>query len=300
MSEQKQEGIQQESEAISFAAFLEHTPPSRRTKIAKLTTFGNVVTDPTNHNLITPEIQLHCPNDTCNGPRVFRCIDQDPVSIPNDTYTFLYISYSCSTCHKARKTFSVAAKRNQDNSGECFKLGEVPAYGPPTPPRLIALIGPDRGLFLQGRRCENQGLGIGALTYYKRVVENQKNRILDEIIKVSEKLATPAKAISALKAAKSETPFSRAMLAVKDAIPSALLINDHNPLTLLDTALSDGLHERTDEECLETAHSIRVILVELSERLAQALKDGAELNQALSILLKAKNKGDKDVQPLPL
>jgi hypothetical protein len=45
------------------------------------------------------------------------------------------------------------------------------------------------------------------------------------------------------------------------------------------------LHQRSDEQCLEIASSIRVVLAELSERLAQALKDEAELNKALSRLM---------------
>ena len=71
----------------------------------------------------------------------------------------------------------------------------------------------------------------------------------------------------------------------KDSIPQALLIKGHNPLRLLHSALSDGLHDRDDAYCLEQASSIRVVLAELSERLAQALKDEAELNRALSHLL---------------
>ena len=43
------------------------------------------------------------------------------------------------------------------DSGACYKFGELPEYGPPTPARLIKLIGPDRELFLKGTRCENQG-----------------------------------------------------------------------------------------------------------------------------------------------
>jgi hypothetical protein len=75
---------------------------------------------------------------------------------------------------------------------------------------------------------------------------------------------------------------------VKGAIPQTLLINGHNPLTLLHTALSSGLHEQSDERCLELAHDIRVVLAELSERLSQALKDEAELNAAVTRLLQAK------------
>jgi hypothetical protein len=31
-----------------------------------------------------------------------------------------------------------------------YKIGELPIYGPPTPARLISLIGPDREIFLKG------------------------------------------------------------------------------------------------------------------------------------------------------
>ena len=48
------------------------------------------------------------------------------------------------------------------------------------------------------------------------------------------------------------------------------------------------MHEQTDEKCLELAHDVRVVLIELSERLGQALKDEAELDSAVSRLMKAR------------
>jgi hypothetical protein len=196
-----------------------------------------------------------------------------------------------------RKVFSLAARRGETINGECYKFGEMPEYGPPTAARLIKLIGPDRELFLKGRRCENQGLGVGAFGYYRRVVENQKDRILDEIIKVAQKVGAESSAIESLEAAKRETQFSKALANVKSSIPQTLLINGHNPLTLLHSALSDGLHDRTDEHCLELATSIRVVLAELSERLAQALKDEAELSRALSRLMAPWRTKDGSVSP---
>lgn len=64
------------------------------------------------------------------------------------------------------------------------------------------------------------------------------------------------------------------------------------PCLLLHGALSEGVHDKSDEECLEIASSVRVILIELSERLAQALKDEAELNHALKKLLGDKSKSN--------
>lgn len=162
-------------------------------------------------------------------------------------------------------------------------------YGPPTPARLIKLIGPDRETFLKGRRCENQGLGIGAFIYYRRVVEDQKNRILTEIIKVCEKLKARDDVIRVLNAAVSETQFSRALDIAKDVLPESLLIDGHNPLLLLHGALSDGVHGRSDEECLKVASSVRIVLGELAEKLSNALKDEAELSKALSVLMARKS-----------
>ncbi len=293
MSDPEQEEIQQETDAITFAEFLENTPPSRLTNIEQLATPTSTPMGVSNlHVVVTPDIQLHCSNDACNGTRFFRKHSHaGSLHVSRGTRTSFYLNYLCANCQQTAKTFALMAIMDRGNSGRCYKFGEFPPYGPPTPARLISLIGPDRDLFLKGRRCENQGLGIGAFVYYRRVVENQKNRILDQIIKVSEKLSAPASTIETLTAAKSETQFSKALSTVKDAIPEALLINGHNPLTLLHSALSEGLHDRTDDYCLEIAHSIRVVLAELSERLAQALKDEAEVKHALSTLLRVKNNG---------
>ncbi len=213
-----------------------------------------------------------------------------PKRLKVNSYEFFYITYRCSNCQRTEKTFSIAAKAeiNGKPQGRCYKFGELPTYGPPVSPKLIKLIGPDRDEFLKGRRCENQGLGVGAFVYYRRVVENQKNRILGEIIKVSEKIGASSDKIKTLSSAVTETQFSKALDIAKDAMPESLLINGHSPIKLLHAALSEGVHVLTDEQCLELAGSIRVVLSELSERLSQALKDAAELTKALSTLMNKK------------
>lgn len=280
--------VTEKSPPIAFAEFLETIPPGSVTNVIKLAekTFYPSRTY-RGHELVAPDIQLYCESDTCGGTRFFRLTRESSLpDIPDDTWHFFYITYQCSNCRTTHKTFSLAAQLDKDaESGRCYKLGELPEFGPSTAARLIKLIGPDREIFLKGRRCENQGLGIGAFVYYRRVVEHQKNRILDEIIKVSKKIAASSETIHQLEKAKTETQFSKALDHIKDALRQALLINGHNPIRLLYSALSDGLHERTDEQYLELAQSIRVVLAELSERLAQALKDEAELNRALSKLM---------------
>ena len=240
-----------------------------------------------NYNFAAPEIRLLCPDSACNGTRFFRFSDSYKPSIGFDKHSFIYVTYRCSNCQNYHKTFALAAKATQnDTSGECFKFGELPPFGPPTPTRLITLIGPDRDAFLKGRRCENQGLGIGAFAYYRRVIENQKGRILSEIKRVGERLGSDKRSLQFLDQAIAETQFSKAVDLAKDVIPPAIMVNGHNPLTLLHSALSKGLHNDDDQECLSLASSIRIVLADLAERLSQALKDEAELTQAINTLLK--------------
>jgi hypothetical protein len=143
-------------------------------------------------------------------------------------------------------------------------------------------------MLLRGRRAENLGFGIGAFAYYRRVVENQKGRIIQEIAKASAKLGASPEMLAELAKAEKETQFTKAIDQVKTGIPPALLIDGHNPLTLLHTALSEGLHDQKDEECLEIAREIRVVLTELAERISHALREEAELKEAVSRLMSRK------------
>jgi len=169
--------------------------------------------------------------------------------------------------------------------GQVIKLGEWPVFAPHVPARLLSMVGDDQDLFRKGRQSESHGLGIAAFAYYRRVVENQKTRLIEEIIKVARRVGSKPAVVGTLTEAAAENRFSAAVEKMKDAIPEVLRINGHNPLTLLHSLLSDGLHAQTDEECLELATDIRVLLSDMCERISTALKDQTEVETALSRLL---------------
>lgn len=258
--------------------FLERTPPGTKVQVSDFES-----PDRQGHTRVrTPEIELHCTE--CNGQRFFA---------PTESGAYVgerkpvddFLDYICRNCRKCIKTFALGATYDQQAMNwSVFKYGEEPSFGPPTPPRTISLIGPDRDQFLKGRRCENQGLGVGAFVYYRRVVENQRSRIFDEIIRVSQHVGADQRLLADLESAKKEVQFTKAVEAIKHALPQSLLVNGHNPLTLLHAALSKGLHELSDEDCLELASSVRIVLIELADRLSQAMKDEAELTEAVSRL----------------
>ena len=167
----------------------------------------------------------------------------------------------------------------------CKKLLSGLHSPPALPASLSPYSAPTRDLFLKGRHAETQGLGIGAFTYYRRIVEGQKNRLIDEVIRVARRLKANDAMIAKLESAKTERQFDKAIQSLKKAIPPALFIKGHNPLTLLHGALSEGMHAQTDEDCLAAANKIRLILIEFTNSLSDAMKDQQELDAALSSLV---------------
>lgn len=275
---------------ISLKEFLERVPPGTYSPISDL---GGTKSYPPSGTALAqlafPEIILHCETEgTCGGDRVFKT-DYE-WSLAKDSEHNAFVHYVCKNCSQEIKTFALWLTLDADlKAGSAFKYGEFPAFGPPTPSRVISLIGPQKDLFLKGRRAENQGMGIAAFAYYRRVIEDQKDRIFDEVIKVCKRLSAGQPIVDELTKAKAETQLSKAVESLKLAIPQALFINGYNPLILLHSALSEGLHAQTDEECLEIATSIRVVMAELAERMGQALKDEAELSTAVSRLINKKS-----------
>ena len=176
---------------VTLASFLESIP--RGTAALLNAAVGDEFIDVTDRNnsrrmrtLEKTEIHLHCSSDRCGGIRVFQV---GPGALKINRATNLFISVVCRNCLSSPKTFAVRFD-DIDEFGQvtATKIGEWPPFGPPTPARVITLIGPDRDLFLRGKRAENQGLGIGAFAYYRRVVENQKSRLITKIGEVAKVL----------------------------------------------------------------------------------------------------------------
>jgi hypothetical protein len=282
-----QSNVKTEAAEKTFKEFLETHPPGGNTKIKdlwrhKTTQYG------ARSILNTPDHFLHCTHKDCNGARYFRSKSAEQQL--QDGANSFFVWYQCSNCNSTNKRYSLLAiidtkSQTQSCKATCEKYGEVPAFGPQTSAKLLRLFGNDREIFLKGRRCETQGLGVGAYAYYRRIVENHKDSIFAEIIKVCEKISATPEIISMLNSAKNETQFTSALDKAKDAIPATLLINGHNPLTLLHSALSEGLHANSDAQCLELANDIRIVLTELANRLGQALNDDKEMKDAVHRLL---------------
>jgi hypothetical protein len=298
-SEKSPEQLGQTQEAkpkieATVTEFFESKPDNVFFKITDMTLRGastvgsSGLITPKTERFAVPAIRLWCSSDECDGVRTFDPDHNDStlhLSETDDEARNRFINFLCRNCRRSRKIFAVRYKYDEDGKTVlALKLGEHPPLSRQIPGRLRKLVGTDQEKFNKGLRSEAYGLGVGAFGYYRQVIENQKDRLIDEILKVANLENPTPELIKELEEAKRESQFSTAVEKIKHRIPEILLIHGYNPLTLLHKALSEGLHVASDEECLEIAHNIRVILSEFSERLATALKDDQELKNAVSAI----------------
>jgi hypothetical protein len=269
-------------ETLKFEDLLCKYPPGG---IHPITNLG-ISRTPTSSPILTkPRLKLHCPEQFCNGVRFFDAYQTKKITL-TERWTRVFLHYSCSNCRSRSKIFAIMARWNTvADVGEAAKLGEWPPYGPQVSLGIISILGKNKDMFLLGRRAEIQGLGIGALAYYRRVVESQKDHIINEIIKLMQRTNSSESQIEILKSAKKEKQFKKAVELISDTMPRALLINDYNPLALLDQAMTKGTYVEKDSDALKLATAIRKILTELAERVVKALEDQVDLDEAVDYIL---------------
>jgi hypothetical protein len=171
---------------LSAAKFLEDVPPGEVRQLA-----ADAWKFPQNDfpTFTWPAIELYCSNTTCAG---FRFADPGVKSAvefsAHSQERSIWCAYSCRNCKTFLKLFAIVltSPRARHQAGSALKVGEYPVFGPHLPPNVVELLGGDADYFLKGHRSEAQGLGIAAFAYYRRVVENQRTRIFDEIISAAE------------------------------------------------------------------------------------------------------------------
>src|SRR5260370_41586577 len=161
-----------------WAEFLATAPPDSSSEISNLwERYGS-----SNFKAQTPDVFLYCDSQECAGPRFFE-YQSGSLYVKPGEWDFDFLHYRCRNCRKKTKAFALAVTmKGNAGDGIALKVVEIPTFGTHTPARLFKLIGEkDRDLFLQGRHTESRAMGIGAFAYYRRVVDNQKTRIIEEI-----------------------------------------------------------------------------------------------------------------------
>lgn len=219
MSEQQKSS----DEAISLPEFLENVPPYESRAVSE---FARSVSE--GWAWLHPQLSLFCSAPTCTRVQKFASWVLEPTKWESGDIKprlDIFVSYRCKNCGTTEKTFAIRVLTQRfafGKGGDLVKIGEFPPFGPPLPARLQRLVQSERDFMLKGFRSENRGFGIGAFAYYRRVVEDGKNQLIDRVVKACETIPGAANFIPTLKTAREETQFSKAVGKIGEAIPDAL------------------------------------------------------------------------------
>lgn len=244
------------------------------------------------YSMIEP---LQMPCGTCKDMRTFL-----PLSVNYDeyyksnTHTIrttvntgepYILQYFCANCRKSKRHFAVAVQKS-GNKYHIQKIGQFPAYSI-TPEKPMEKYLDRKGMldiYRNGITCESQGYGVGAFAYYRQILENIINDILDDIIPLSENEEAIREKVSE---AKKEDNTSKKIEIVKDFVPKALKPSGNNVFITMYKVLSEGIHNKDDQACLEDADALRFCLVFIVQTLQDRKQSEAAFSESLNKLKKS-------------
>ena len=195
------------------------------------------------------------------------------------------MEYTCAGCSMFKRHFLIKISEQHDY---VMKVGQYLPWDISIDKNIEKLLGEHAELFKKGLICESQGYGIGAYTYYRRIVELIIDELLDSIqnlVPENEK----EKYLKALGATKKTKIATEKIELVKDLLPSILRPNNMNPLSTLHDVLSQGIHEKSDDDCMQTATNIKNVLVFLVNQVISSRESAKEFTESMKTLLAKKS-----------
>ena len=195
------------------------------------------------------------------------------VSQEGGRYKFTqHYSAACQYCNKYKVDFllqietdkPIPRNNSYKHGGEkplqiVKKIGQFPPYE----------ITPDKGLvnflneedlnnYKKSLICLSQSYGIGAFAYLRRIVENEMISIIKDLSRIDRPESSEIKSLIA--SYEEDHIMTNLIEGIYNYLPSSLKSLGDNPLKKLYGQLSGGIHEFSEEECLEKASKIDTLL----------------------------------------
>lgn len=236
------------------------------------------------------EVVFEC--SVCDATKPFHNLEQDNyvISLPgNKEYSNILAEFECVTCNNSRKTFSLVVEKTGEATSGLYnvytvtKCGEYPLKPLPQNKELSKFLKKDKDEYAKAIRCLANGYGVAAFAYFRRIVENNIDRLLDLI---KESIDTESPLAAKIAELKATSPMSDKISIANHALPDYLKPDGFNPLGQIYGLLSDGVHSLPDEQCLDKAKDLQVCLEFLISELAAHKKNREDFKNRLSAMRK--------------
>jgi hypothetical protein len=234
--------------------FLQNSPLYVKLKVPLPATLSKIYPD---------ALLLDCPS--CKAERPFRDerprgsgappygIPVMPVKPQSGIRSF---AYNCTAC---RNEFHCWVYFDLEKE-EVYKVGQHPMWLPKIPKDIEAELGDDAELYKKALRNINEGYGIGACAYLRRLIEKYINPLLQLLYEVKQEIGANEQDLTLIQSTIASKDFTSKTKFAADIAPSSILVQGHNPLKEIHERLSVGLHTLDDEIANQYAQEIRTAL----------------------------------------
>ena len=181
-----------------------------------------------------------------------------------------HLEFTCVSCKKSKRKYHV----EQIIDGETIRLqkyGELPKKQLERNPVLQRFLKDDLENYEKAVVCLSNGYGVAAFAYFRRVVENNINKLLDLVLEDAQSSSANTELTELAKLRKNSTISDKIKIA-NHALPEHLNPSGQNPLGRLYKILSEGVHEFSEEECLNKAKATSECLAYLVSELTSRKK----------------------------
>jgi hypothetical protein len=154
-----------------------------------------------------------------------------------------------------------------------MKIGQFPEQSTSISSAIEKRLGASAVFYRRALTCRNEGFGLAAVAYFRRVVEDKTNELVDVVADSAQTMGMSEGDVAHIRAAKAQKRYEDKLKVAAEAIPNVMKPDGANPLQALYDLLSVGLHTQTEEECLQVADEVREIFDYLFDRLRAEIED---------------------------
>jgi len=183
-------------------------------------------------------------------------------------YNVVLLWFRCNLCELASVVYTVCRV-----DGTVTKIGQYPRHSMGVALDFEQRLGDDSELYRKALVCRTQGYGLAALAYFRRLVENETNTLIDIVASLAS--VNPVAETEALniRLAKQEATCEQKLRAASEAVPDSLRPGGINPLEVLHELLTRKPATGSEKECLEAVDELREVFDHVFGRLHSQVED---------------------------
>ncbi len=205
--------------------------------------------------LLPKQLRLFCDHERCGYESLWEVSD----SVVYFGSKFInQDSYKCRNCGANSITYCYIWQEHKSNN-IFLKVGQYPEPEERVPDALKSTLDhEDLKLYKNALRMRNFNLGVAAVAYMRRVLENKMNDMLEILHEAAIAHNAQPEVVAHHKEMMEEKRFSIKVDYAGTLLPASLRPSGKpNPMGVLHELASDGLHAKSDEECVDIFDACR-------------------------------------------